>query len=51
MSELLTARLRTGADARLARGVVAGLAAGLLFLFGQHVVRRQSGHAGRGAAV
>jgi hypothetical protein len=32
MRESLTAHLRTGADARLARGVVAGLAAGLLFL-------------------
>jgi hypothetical protein len=32
MTESLNARLRTGADARLARGVVAGLAAGLLFL-------------------
>src|SRR5687767_14984271 len=32
MTESLTARLRTGADARLARGVVAGLGAGLLFL-------------------
>src|ERR671923_2858580 len=32
MSESLPARLRTGADARLARGVVAGLSAGLVFL-------------------
>jgi hypothetical protein len=32
MAESLMTRLRTGADARLARGVVAGLAAGLLFL-------------------
>jgi hypothetical protein len=32
MTESLTARLRRGADERLARGVVAGLAAGLLFL-------------------
>jgi hypothetical protein len=32
MTESLTVRLRTGADARLARGVVASLAAGLLFL-------------------